>query len=71
VLGGALERGERSRRLVEQRAARGAEFHPSAPAQEQRRAERVLQLAYLAAQRRLRDVQARGGAAEMEFLRDG
>jgi hypothetical protein len=71
VLGGALQRGERKRRLVEQRSARGGELDPSARAHEQRRTEGVLELADLTAQRRLRDVQARGGAAEMEFLSDG
>jgi hypothetical protein len=51
--------------------ASGGQLDPSARAQEQRRAERVLELADLVAQRRLRDVQPRGGAAEVEFLGDG
>jgi hypothetical protein len=71
VLCGALERGERGRRLGEQRAAGGGQLDPSARAQEQWRAELVLELADLVAQRRLRDVQARGRAAEVELLGDG
>jgi hypothetical protein len=46
-------------------------LHLPAGAQEQRRAERLLELADLVAERRLGDVQARGGAAEVKFLRDG
>jgi hypothetical protein len=43
----------------------------AAVAHEQVGAERALELVDLVAQRRLGDVEARGGAAEMELLRDG
>jgi predicted ester cyclase len=43
----------------------------AAVAREQVGAERLLELVDLVAQRRLGDVQARGGAAEVELLRDG
>jgi hypothetical protein len=66
-----LERGERERRLFEERPPRDGELDVAAGAHEQVRAERALELVDLVAQRRLGDVEARGGPAEMELLRDG
>jgi len=43
----------------------------AAVAREQVGAERLLELVDLVAQRRLGDVEARGGAAEVQILRDG
>jgi hypothetical protein len=71
ALDGSLQRSERGRRLVEQRSAGGRQLDPSARADEQRRAERLLQLADLAAERRLRDVEACSGAPEVELVGDG
>jgi hypothetical protein len=71
ALGCALERGERERCLLEERATRGGELDLAAGAHEEIRAERSLELPDLVAERRLGDVEARGGAAEMELLRDG
>jgi predicted ester cyclase len=71
ALGRTLERGERRRRLLEERATRGGELDVAAGADEQIGAERALELVDLVAQRRLGDVEARGGAAEVELLRNG
>jgi hypothetical protein len=71
ALGRALERSERQRCLLEERPPGGGELDVAAGADEQVGAERALELVDLVAQRRLGDVQARGGPAEMELLRDG
>jgi hypothetical protein len=49
----------------------GGELDLAAGAHEQLGAEGALELADLVAQRRLGDVEARGGTAEVEFLSDG
>jgi hypothetical protein len=69
--GGALERGERERRLLEERVTCGGELDVAAVAREQIGAERLLELVDLVAQRRLGDIEARGCPAEVELLRDG
>jgi hypothetical protein len=71
VFGGAFERGERQGRLLEERPARGGELDVAAVTREQVRAERLLELVDLVAERGLGDVEARRGPAEMELLRNG
>jgi hypothetical protein len=70
AFGGALERGERQGRLLEECATGGGELDVAAVAREQVGAEGVLELLDLVAQRWLGDVEARGGAAEVELFRD-
>ena len=64
-------RRERERRLLEERLSGGGELDLAAGADEQFCAEGPLELADLVAQRRLGDVEARGGPAEVELLGDG
>ena len=71
MLGGALERCERERCLFEERVPGGGELDLAAGAREQLCAEGALELADLVAQRRLGDIEARGGTAEVELLSDG
>ena len=71
ALGGALERGQRERCLLEQRSARCGQLNVAAVTLEQLRPERLLELLNLVAERRLRDVEARSGAAEVELFCDG
>jgi hypothetical protein len=71
ALGRAFERGERQRCLLEERPPRCGELDVAAGADEQVGAKRALELLDLVAQRRLRDVKARGRPAEMELLSDG
>ena len=71
AVGGALECAERSRCLLKEGPTRGGELDVPAGANEQVGAERALELVNLVAQRGLGDVQARGGAAEVQLLRDG
>jgi hypothetical protein len=67
----ALGLGERETRLGEEGAPRRGERHAARDALEERRAELALEVADLPAERRLRDVQAPGGAPEVPLLRDG
>ena len=71
MLGGALERCERERCLLEERVPGGGELDLAAGAYEQLCAQGALELADLVAQRRLGDVEARGGTAEVQLLSDG
>jgi hypothetical protein len=71
ALGGALERRERDWRFLEEHLPGGGELDLAAGAHEQLGAEGALELADLGAQRRLGDVQPRGGTAEVELLGDG
>jgi hypothetical protein len=71
ALSGALERGERQGRLLEERPTRGGELDVAAVTHEQVGPKRPLELVDLVAQRRLGDVEARCGSAEVELLRDG
>jgi hypothetical protein len=57
--------------LVQQRRAGFGEFHALGRAHEERRAEFVFQRADLPRQRRLRHVQALGGAVDVAFLGHG
>jgi len=71
ALGGALERRERERCLLEERLPGGGQLDLPAGASEQFCAEGALELSDLVAQRRLGDVEPRGGTAEVELLGDG
>jgi len=71
TLGGALERGERERCLLEERPPGGGELDMAAGADEQVGAQGPLELVDLVAQRWLGDVEACGGPAEVELLRNG
>jgi hypothetical protein len=71
ALGGTFEPRERQRCLFEQRPPGGGEFDLAAGTQEQLCAQGPLELVDLVAQRRLRDVEARGGTAEVELVGDG
>jgi predicted ester cyclase len=71
ALGGALERCEREWCFLQERLPGGGELDLAAGAREQVGAEGALELADLVAQRRLGDVEARGGTAEVELLCDG
>ena len=64
----ALELRDDAARLLEEAGALGGELDPPAAAREQRHAEPLLERADGARQRRLRDVQRLGGAAEMQPL---
>jgi hypothetical protein len=57
--------------LLEERVPGGGELDLAAGAHEQLCAEGALELVDLVAQRWLGDVEARGGTAEVELLRDG
>jgi len=71
AFGCALECRQRWRCLLEERLSGGSELDLAARAREQLGAEDALELADLVAQRRLGDVEARGGSAEVELLGDG
>ena len=66
----AVELAEQLTGVAQERLAGRGQLDPSARAGQQRAAELLLELAYLLAQRRLGDVQAGGGAAEMQLLCD-
>lgn len=57
--------------VVEKALARREQLHPARSAREERRPELVLERADLAAQRRLRDVQALSRPTYVSFLGDG
>jgi hypothetical protein len=57
--------------LLEERGPGGGELDLAAGAHEQLCAEGALELADLVAERRLGDVEARGGPSEVELLSDG
>jgi hypothetical protein len=67
---GAHELGQRPARAVEERLTGVREPDLPSRARQQIRSELLLQLADRDAERRLRHVQALGGAAEVELLRD-
>ncbi|OIQ75191.1 hypothetical protein GALL_431400 [mine drainage metagenome] len=69
-LGGALQLLEQRARLRQQRGAGCGQLHAGASAQQQRHAEAGLERLDALRQRRLRQVQARRGAAEMAFVGD-
>jgi hypothetical protein len=71
ALPGPVECRERERRLLEERLSGGGELDLAAGADEQLGADGALELADLVAQRWLGDVEARGGAAEVELVGDG
>jgi hypothetical protein len=68
---GALRVREHPAHLVEERMPRGGELDAAVRAMEQVDAELAFELSDLLAERRLRHVQARRGAAEVQLLRDG
>ena len=55
-------------RSVTEDLSGGSQFHPAFGAFEKLHAHFLFQLAYLVAQRGLRDVEQRGGTGEMKFL---
>ena len=67
---GEVDLGDRAAGAREQRRARGRQLHPPRRAHEQHGAEIALELADRARERRLRHVQPRGGAAEVQLLGD-
>ena len=67
----ALGRRQRAARLGQQRAARRRQLDVAAVAAEELDAELALEAADLLGERRLRHLQARGGAAEVQLLGDG
>src|SRR3954469_9068533 len=67
----ALGEGERQPRLGQERTTACGELNAARHALEQRYLELALQVAYLPAQRRLRDVESLRGPAEVQFFRDG
>jgi hypothetical protein len=71
VLGGAVDRGEDPARTREEHLAGGRELDAAGRAVQQRHAELGLEPADLLRERRLGDVQALGGAAEVALLGDG
>ena len=68
---GARRLGECEARFGEKRAPRRGELHAASDALEQRRADLALEVADLTGERRLRDVEPRGSAAEVELFGDG
>ena len=70
-MAGLVDRREDRPRVPEEALARGQQLHAPRRAQEQRRAELVLQAADLPAQRRLRDMQAPRGTTDVLLLGDG
>ena len=71
VLDRGVDRGEDLAAALEQHLAGGRELDAARGAVEQRLAELGLEAADLLRERRLRDVQPRGGAAEVPLLGDG
>ena len=69
--GGLLGQRQDAPGVVEEQSARLRQAHPALAALEQLRAQLRLQRLDLLAQRRLADVQALGGAGEVQFLGDG
>jgi len=67
----AVDRGEDGASVVEKPFARWEQRHPARRPREERGAELVLERADLAAERRLRDVEALCGATDVPFLGDG
>ena len=68
---GTLQLRHEAPRFLKEMRALGRQLDAAARARKQRRADALLQVADRARQRRLRDVQRCGGAAEMQALGDG
>jgi hypothetical protein len=66
-----VDGGEDGASVVEEALARGEQRHPARRPGEERGPELLFERADLTAERRLRDVQALRGAADVPFLRDG